>query len=53
VPLSTLIGMMMSWIVRFENDYLAQQTFFQPYPEPLITITDSGKEMACLVEDGQ
>ena len=53
VPLSTLIGMMMSWIVRFENDYLAQQTFFQPYPEPLITITDSGKEMACLVKDRQ
>ncbi len=51
VPLSTLIGLMQSWIVRFEVDYLAQQTFFRPYPEPLIALTDSGKEMACRVED--
>jgi uncharacterized protein YbgA (DUF1722 family) len=44
---------MQSWIVRFENDYLAQQTFFRPYPEPLIALTDSGKEMACLLEGKQ
>jgi uncharacterized protein YbgA (DUF1722 family)/uncharacterized protein YbbK (DUF523 family) len=53
VPLSTLIGLMQSWIVRFENVYLAQQTFFRPYPEPLIALTDSGKEMACLLEGKQ
>ena len=52
VPLSTNIGLMRSWIVRFGNEYLRQQTFFRPYPEALIAITDSGKEMACLVEGG-
>lgn len=50
VPLSTLLGLMQSWIVRFDDEYLDQQTLFAPYPEELIDITDSGKEMACLVE---
>ncbi len=26
------------WIVRFENDYLMNQTFFEPYPEDLMEI---------------
>lgn len=26
------------WIVRFENDYLMHQTFFEPYPEDLIEV---------------
>jgi uncharacterized protein YbgA (DUF1722 family) len=24
-----------SWIIRFKEDYLANQTFFEPYPEEL------------------
>lgn len=32
-----------SWILRFDNDYLSEQTFFRPYPEELIEVTDSGK----------
>ena len=48
VPLSTNINLMRSWIARFDNDYLASQTFFEPYPEELVEITDSGKEMACV-----
>jgi uncharacterized protein YbgA (DUF1722 family) len=32
-----------SWIVRFDQAYLEQQTFFNPYPEELAFISDSGK----------
>lgn len=42
-PLSVCLGLIMSWIVRFDEPYLKEQTFFQPYPEELIEISDSGK----------
>ncbi|HOW14372.1 DUF523 and DUF1722 domain-containing protein [Methanosarcina sp.] len=32
------INLIKSWIVRFENDYLMNQTFFEPYPEDLMEI---------------
>jgi uncharacterized protein YbgA (DUF1722 family) len=31
-----------SWIVRFGVDYLAQQSFFFPFPEALVIPLDSG-----------
>jgi uncharacterized protein YbgA (DUF1722 family)/uncharacterized protein YbbK (DUF523 family) len=43
VPLSVPISLLRSYIVRFKEDYLAQQTFFNPYPEDLINLRDSGK----------
>ena len=43
VPLSVPLNIVRSFIVRFQEDYLAQQTFFEPYPEELMEITDSGK----------
>ena len=43
VPLSVPLNVLRSLIVRFEQDYLMQQTFFEPYPEELVEITDSGK----------
>ncbi len=43
VPLSSNTSILRSWVIRFENEYLMQQTFFEPYPEGLIEITDSGK----------
>lgn len=43
VPLSVPLHMMRGFIVRFRNDYLGNQTCFEPYPEGLITVTDSGK----------
>lgn len=43
LPLSVLQGVLRSWAVRFEEGYLLRQWFFQPYPEALMTITDSGK----------
>ena len=43
VPLSVPLNIIRSFVVRFHEDYLAQQTFFEPYPEDLMEITDSGK----------
>lgn len=43
VPLSAALAVMRSWIERFENEYLMDQTFFRPHPEELVEITDSGK----------
>jgi len=36
VPLSGALGILQSWIVRFNNRYLMDQTFFGPFPEALI-----------------
>jgi uncharacterized protein YbgA (DUF1722 family)/uncharacterized protein YbbK (DUF523 family) len=43
VPLSVPVGIIKAYIVRFGEDYLAQQSFFAPYPARLVEITDSGK----------
>jgi uncharacterized protein YbgA (DUF1722 family)/uncharacterized protein YbbK (DUF523 family) len=43
VPLSVPVGILRAWIVRFGEPYLSRQHFFAPYPQDLITITDSGK----------
>jgi uncharacterized protein YbgA (DUF1722 family)/uncharacterized protein YbbK (DUF523 family) len=43
VPLSVPVGVLRSWVVRFNEPYLAQQVMFQPYPEELTDIADSGK----------
>jgi len=34
---------MRAWIGRFEEDYLMTQTFFEPYPAELMSVSDSGK----------
>jgi uncharacterized protein YbgA (DUF1722 family)/uncharacterized protein YbbK (DUF523 family) len=43
VPLSVPLNLARAWVVRFDQEYLSQQTFFLPYPEALMEITDSGK----------
>ena len=43
MPLSALLSVLNAWIARFEESYLAQQTYFEPYPEALMEISDSGK----------
>ncbi len=42
-PLSGPLSILQSWIYRFDQKYLARQTYFKPYPEQLGEITDSGK----------
>ena len=41
VPLSVCLTLLQSWVVRFQEPYLARQTFFEPYPRALLTLTDS------------
>ena len=43
LPLSAVIAVMRSWVVRFRNEYLGMQTYFEPYPESLSAVSDSGK----------
>jgi uncharacterized protein YbgA (DUF1722 family)/uncharacterized protein YbbK (DUF523 family) len=43
IPLSVPVGILKSYIVRFDEPYLARQTFFEPYPDSIISVTDSGK----------
>ena len=43
VPLSVCTAILKAWIIRFDEKYLANQNFFEPYPEQLVEITDSGK----------
>lgn len=43
IPLSSVISILKTWVMRFENDYLEDQTYFEAFPEALLTIEDSGK----------
>ncbi|HXF05024.1 MAG TPA: DUF523 and DUF1722 domain-containing protein [Blastocatellia bacterium] len=43
IPLSAVVSILRAWVVRFENTYLMEQTFFEPYPEALVEISDSGR----------
>jgi len=43
VPSSVPLSILHSHAVRFDENYLLQQTFFSPYPEDLMAVTDSGK----------
>jgi uncharacterized protein YbgA (DUF1722 family)/uncharacterized protein YbbK (DUF523 family) len=38
-PLVAPVDVMKAWIVRFKEDYLAGQTFFEPYSDDLIDVT--------------
>jgi uncharacterized protein YbgA (DUF1722 family)/uncharacterized protein YbbK (DUF523 family) len=47
-PASSPRSILKSWFARFGQEYLERQTYFAPYPEGLLELTDSGKQMACL-----
>jgi uncharacterized protein YbgA (DUF1722 family) len=36
LPLDTPLNVLKAWIIRFNERYLMQQTFFEPYPETLM-----------------
>jgi uncharacterized protein YbbK (DUF523 family)/uncharacterized protein YbgA (DUF1722 family) len=42
-PFSSILTLLKSHAIRFEDDELLHQTFFTPYPEVLLEISDSGK----------
>ena len=43
LPLSSLLTNIKLYAARFEDDYTLSQSIFNPYPETLIDISDSGK----------
>lgn len=43
LPFSTLLMLLKSYVVRFDEPYLKKQTLFDMFPEALIELTDSGK----------
>ena len=43
VPLGIPASLVRSWIIRFEVDYLLDQVYFEPYPQELVSVLDSGK----------
>jgi uncharacterized protein YbgA (DUF1722 family)/uncharacterized protein YbbK (DUF523 family) len=43
LPLSTPLNIIRSYVIRFDIEYLKSQSFFQPYPEELLEVRDSGK----------
>jgi len=46
IPLSAILTVLDAWIVKYDEEYLARQTFFEPYPRELMDISDSGKSRA-------
>ena len=44
IPLSSLLSVMKSWIIRFKEPYLSEQSLFCPYPEKLADMSNSGKD---------
>jgi uncharacterized protein YbgA (DUF1722 family) len=43
IPQSTVMAILWAWVIRFNEEYLIQQTVFEPFPKALIQVTDSGK----------
>ena len=42
LPLGAVAGVLRAWIVRFDEKYLAQQYYFSPFPDDLVSVSDSG-----------
>lgn len=43
IPLAVPLNIMRSWVIRFGQPYLQDQMYFQPFPEDLLEIGDTGK----------
>jgi uncharacterized protein YbgA (DUF1722 family)/uncharacterized protein YbbK (DUF523 family) len=39
IPLLVCLNMLKMWIIHYDQEYLAEQTFFEPYPRDLMQIT--------------
>jgi len=44
-PLSTPLNLLKAWIIRFNEEYLRQQTFFEPYPESLMEPLNASSDL--------
>ncbi|HWR25518.1 MAG TPA: DUF523 and DUF1722 domain-containing protein, partial [Methanosarcina sp.] len=45
ISLCPAINLIRSWIVRFEDQYLMHQTFFEPYPESLMELDSANSHL--------
>ncbi len=43
LPLSSITSVLKSWVIRYGNEYLLQQRYFEPYPPALVDMSDSAK----------
>lgn len=43
LPLSVPLGVMKSQLIRFQESYLLDQFYFNPFPAGMVQVTDSGK----------
>jgi uncharacterized protein YbgA (DUF1722 family) len=43
LPLSVPLGVMKAQLIRFQETYLLDQYYFNPFPAGLVQVTDSGK----------
>jgi uncharacterized protein YbgA (DUF1722 family) len=48
VPMTVPLGMIRSWIARFDTPYLRQQSFLQPFPEEFLELMSND---ACVGRD--
>lgn len=46
VPQLSVMSLLKSWALRFDETYVEGQTIFEPYPHELIHIRDSGKTVS-------
>jgi uncharacterized protein YbgA (DUF1722 family) len=43
VPFTSVLGLLKGWAIRFQEEYLMRQTFFNPFPADLIEWSDAGR----------
>ncbi|UCG76052.1 MAG: DUF1722 domain-containing protein [Gemmatimonadota bacterium] len=43
LPLAGVTAVLWAWVIREDEAYLQGQAFFQPYPDELMSVSDSGK----------
>jgi len=43
VPFTSASGLLKGWAIRFQDEYLLRQTFFNPFPADLIEWSDAGR----------
>jgi len=45
IPLSTLLWMLRNWAIQYDKDYIKNQIVFEPFPNELLEMKDSGKKI--------
>lgn len=45
IPFSVPLSLLRSWVIRFGNEYLKNQTIFEAFPQVLTDVRDSGKSV--------